>query len=410
MSNVGIAGAALAVITGLAVLAVGCARAPLSADTGRDALVAWASRESAPVTSVALGRLAGRARVLALGEAAHGVDVTLASRNEIVRHLVDDHGVTGVALETGYAESLCLAAFADGGPGEAREVAQRCFTSGFGNFAANAALLEWTRRHNAAAPRGKRVRLFGIDLSLGGPLASWASPAPIECALRAIASRRTAEAARLDAMFRAGLAQMLTRQTPLTSDEQDRYATFARDLAAAAGQSGSAVAMRCAAVAEQAGEVSRVTPAPSAGGIAPGAWRSLEARDLAMADNVLWALDQLGPGGRLLVFAHNAHVINEPQRGAHLRRLAQAPRSMGQRLRETLAADLVIVAEAAPGGGGPDFGDVLRTATSGARLIDLRSAPAAARGWLLHPQRLRANVDGSTTVTPATAFDALVIR
>jgi hypothetical protein len=43
-------------------------------------------------------------------------------------------------------------------------------------------------------------------------------------------------------------------------------------------------------------------------------------------------------------------------------------------------------------------------------LIDLRSVPAAARGWLLHPQRLRANVDGSTTVTPATAFDALVIR
>ena len=131
---------------------------------------------------------------------------------------------------------------------------------------------------------------------------------------------------------------------------------------------------------------------------------------MAMADNARWALEQLGPGGRLLVFAHNAHVVNEPQRGEHLRRLAQPPRSMGQRLREALAADLVIVAEAAPGGGGPDFGDLLRTAVSGGRVIDLRLVPPAARGWLLHPQRLRANVDGSALVTPATAFDAVLVR
>ena len=131
---------------------------------------------------------------------------------------------------------------------------------------------------------------------------------------------------------------------------------------------------------------------------------------MAMADNARWALEQLGPGGRLLVFAHNAHVVNEPQRGEHLRRLAQPPRSMGQRLREALAADLVIVAEAAPGGGGPDFGDLLRTAVSGGRVIDLRRVPPATRGWLLHPQRLRANVDGSALVTPATAFDAVLVR
>jgi erythromycin esterase len=153
-----------------------------------------------------------------------------------------------------------------------------------------------------------------------------------------------------------------------------------------------------------------VTPPSAAGGIPPGAWRALEARDLAMADNALWALEQLGPGGRLLVFAHNAHVVNEPQRGEHLRRLAQPPRSMGQRLREALAADLVIVAEAAPGGGGPDFGDLLRSSFAGPRLLDLRAVPPASRGWLLHPQRLRANVESGALVTPATAFDALLVR
>lgn len=410
MSGIPKVGATLTLIAAAAVLAGGCMRAPVAADTGRDALLGWASREAAPVTSAALGRLAGTSRVVALGESAHGIEATLAARNEIVRHLVRDHGFTGIALETGYAESLRLAAFIDGGAGDAREVARTSFTSGFGNFAANVALIEWMRAHNAAAPSGRRLRLIGIDLSLGGPLGSWATPAPVECALDALAPRQPQPAARLRRQFAAGIAESLSRQTPLTPAEQDRYAAFAREVAVAANASRSAVAMRCAAVAEQAGEVSRVTPPPSAGGIPPSAWRALEARDLAMADNALWALEQLGPGGRLLVFAHNAHVVNEPQRGEHLRGLAQPPRSMGQRLRETLGADLVIVAEAAPGGGAQDFGDLLRTAASGGRLIDLRSAPAAARGWLLHPQRLRANVDGSALVTPATAFDAVMMR
>jgi erythromycin esterase len=403
-------GATAVLMAALTLGMAGCVRAPVAADTGREALLAWVSREAAPVTSNALGRLAGTARVVALGESAHGIEATLAARNEIFRHLVRDHGFTGIALETGYAESLRLAAFIDGGAGDAREVARTSFTSGFGNFTGNVALIEWMREHNATAPAGRRLRLIGIDLSLGGPLASWATAAPVECALDAVAPRQPPEAAGLRRQFAAGIAASLDRQTPLTPAEQERYAAFARDVAVAATASRSAVAMRCAAVAEQAGEVSRVTPPPSAGGIPANAWRSLEARDLAMADNALWALEQLGPGGRLLVFAHNAHVVNEPQRGEHLRGLAQPPRSMGQRLRETLGADLVIVAEAAPGGGAQDFGDLLRTAASGGRLIDLRSAPAAARGWLLHPQRLRANVDGSALVTPATAFDAVMVR
>ena len=401
---------ASALLTVLAPAIAGCIRAPVAADTGRDALLAWAASEAAPVTSAVVGRLAGTARVVALGESAHGIEATLAARNEIVRHLVRDHGFTAIALETGFAESLRLAAFIDGGPGDAREVARTSFTSGFGNFAGNVSLIEWMRAHNATAPGGRRLRLIGIDLSLGGPLGSWATPAPVECALDAIAPRQPQQSERLRRQFAAGIAESLIRQTPLTPGEQERYAAFARDVAVAAKASRSAVATRCAAVAEQAGEVSRLTPPPSAGGIPPSAWRALEARDMAMADNARWALEQLGPGGRLLVFAHNAHVVNEPQRGEHRRRLAQPPRSMGQRLREALAADLVIVAEAAPGGGGPDFGDLLRTAVSGGRVIDLRRVPPATRGWLLHPQRLRANVDGSALVTPATAFDAVRVR
>jgi erythromycin esterase len=395
-------------------LAWGCERGPVSADSGREAALVWATRESVPFSPEALAGMAGRARMLALGEAAHGDDETLEQRNDIFRHLVREAGFTAIALETGFAESLRLADFIAGGPGDARAVARASFTSGFGNFKANAELLEWMRAYNASVPASARLRIIGVDLSLGGPLGSWATPAPVDCALDALAAHGSRDWAVLRQAFDDELRSALTRQTPLTAAEQDRYAAFTRRLAGAVEATRDDNAVRCAVVAEQAGEVSRVTPAPSAGGISPSAWRALEARDLAMADNALWALRQLPGGSRLLVFAHNAHVMNEPQRGSHLRMLAQPPRSMGQRLREALGTDLAIVAEAAPrartGAIPGELGDAFRSAVTGPRLIDLRSAPPQARGWLLLPHRLRANVDSDAGVTPATAFDIVLLR
>ena len=45
----------------------------------------------------------------------------------------------------------------------------------------------------------------------------------------------------------------------------------------------------------------------------------LMSRDAAMADNALWLLDQLGPGSRMVLWAHNLHVWKEPGwMGSHL--------------------------------------------------------------------------------------------
>jgi erythromycin esterase len=134
---------------------------------------------------------------------------------------------------------------------------------------------------------------------------------------------------------------------------------------------------------------------------------------MAMADNAMWAQDQLGPNGKLVVFAHNAHVMNAPQRGGHLSALAQPPRTMGQRLRERLGTKLLIVAEAAPGQSSStprDVGDLLRTAARPPFLLDLRGVPADLRAWLNQPRSLRANGDSETLVSPVTAFDVVVVQ
>ena len=104
--------------------------------------------------------------------------------------------------------------------------------------------------------------------------------------------------------------------------------------------------------------------------------------------------------------------MNAPRRDGHLSGLARPPRSMGQRLRDTLGTGLVIIAEAAPGTSRSplEFGDVLRSAGSAPFLLDLRPAPGPVRAWLDRTQRLRAKGDSESLVAPASAFDVVVVQ
>src|SRR5262249_46691343 len=143
-----------------------------SKDGDRSAFLEWARSNSTPVSGRAIDALVGRARVVTLGEEAHGMEEVLVFRNQLLQILVTSKGFSGIALETGYAESLRIEAFIAGGPGTAVDVARTSFTSGFGNFQANADLIAWMREYNRTAPAVRQLRFFGIDLSLGGPTGS----------------------------------------------------------------------------------------------------------------------------------------------------------------------------------------------------------------------------------------------
>jgi erythromycin esterase len=382
--------------------------APQSGD--RDAFLQWASARRTPVSGLAA--MVGDAHVVALGEANHGFEEALAFRNEAFRQLVESKVFTAIALETGYAESLRLDDFIRGGTGEAAEIARTSFTSGFGNFQANVDLIEWMRGYNRTATPERQLRIFGIDLSLAGPMGSSSTTAPVECALRALQRASAGDAERLRLAFSAGIGPVVAAQRDFSAADHAAYAAFTRELEAVARRSGDAVAAQCASIALQAGEVHRLAPAPAPGGVPPDAWRTLEARGMAMADNTRWALEQLGPEGRLFVFAHNAHVMNADRRGGHLTGLARPPRSMGQRLRDTLGTRLLIAVESAPGTtlDRMEFGDALRSREPGPFLLDIRAASDGARSWLDQPQRLRAYADSESIVVPSSAFDVVVVQ
>jgi erythromycin esterase len=75
-------------------------------------------------------------------------------------------------------------------------------------------------------------------------------------------------------------------------------------------------------------------------------------RDSLMAENIRWVLRTEGDGGRVLVWAHNAHVMNapyqpDPRQVPLGRRVAPTdravPRLAGQHLRVSLGASEVII-------------------------------------------------------------------
>src|SRR5690242_10074027 len=150
----------------------------------------------------------GKQQVLALGESSHGNEAVLRARNRLVLQLVNQGRISWVALETGFAESRLLDAFVRGGAGEAADIAKRGFTSGFGTFEANVELLRELRAANANRAEQDKVGVVGIDLSLGGPIDSAPTMAPVLCALDGVgdpARRATLTAKFLEAV-KPGLA------------------------------------------------------------------------------------------------------------------------------------------------------------------------------------------------------------
>lgn len=376
-----------------------------------------------------LRSIIGAARVVSLGEPAHGAHEPLAARNRLFRYLVEELGFTAIVLESGLAESKRIHDFVAGGEGTAEEVAQN-LTWGFNVFRENVELIQWMRDYNADPRHRRKISFYGLDLSLGGPTGSTPTPLPIELALAYLARVDSPSAQELRASFGAWLTRLpdpgqVTRaeHDALTAAIDDLNALIERERLAytrASGEAEYAWARRIALAAQQADRRFRQPPrGVPAGGIPPDAWRSVGFRDLAMADNAIWALDREGPDGRILVFAHNAHVMNAPITGGIWSVFERPATSMGLHLRSALGSSLLIIAGASGENGKglpaviPDTTGIdaaLQRLGSAPLLLPLRPARAAdgSPRWLEVPRTLRANFTTFLTVTPRNAMDVIL--
>ena len=320
---------------------------------------------AAPFDAASLPRSIGP-RIIAIGESSHGNEDMLQARNRLIMQLVDREAISWVALETGYAEARLLDRFVRGDAGEPEEVATRGFTSGFGKLAGNVSLLRELRAANLTRSEQQRVGIIGIDLSLGGPLASAPTMAPAMCALEGVENpmRREALTRKFADAVKPGLAG------PSVTDEQKAAFRKVNDrLQASLAPTASFEARACARIVAQSATVLDALPkVVTPGSIPSDAWISVSRRDEAMAANALAAFRR-STDKSVLLFAHTSHVLKSPRRGGQWSTQARPPRSMGEVLQERLRGRYTVIAqiERAPASGAaaPDLVDALAIKCAG---------------------------------------------
>ena len=128
----------------------------MSAMSMRDHAVALRTIEPAdPGTEdlEAVRDLVGDARVVCLGESAHGVSEIYRFKDRVSRFLIDELGLSAFVLESGFAEGLAVNEWVLGGTGALERIAADGITYGFGGGPEMRSPLRWRPGRNARHER-----------------------------------------------------------------------------------------------------------------------------------------------------------------------------------------------------------------------------------------------------------------
>lgn len=254
----------------------------------------------------------GDARVVALGESAHYNRETYLLRHKVLRHLVERHGFTAYAMETGFTEGRSALT------GDLSDVLANGLTSLTGIWTEMREHLEWQRTTDA--------RFYGIDL--GGANASLV---PGLAALPGVSDflRETAAAFGAESVYSAPAA--LGRYTALEQSTRDTLTAGIAELRArlAAERAVDPAVVRSAHLVAALDLVIRA--------MARGDQReAMSVRDAAMADTVSWILER---EDRILLAAHNGHL----QRWPGVMPGVEAMTPLGLHLADRLGDDYLVI-------------------------------------------------------------------
>ncbi|MDP9868425.1 MULTISPECIES: erythromycin esterase family protein [Streptosporangium] len=291
-----------------------------------------------------LDEAVGDARVVAIGESAHYNREFFQLRHRLLRYLVERHGFSAYAMETGSVEGRLVDGWVRGG-GEDRlgRVMADGLTSLMGLWTPMRAHLEWMRRHNSGAARP--VGFHGIDLP--GSMVSLLPGLDAVIAYLARADpefridpgiRETAAAFAAPSAFSAPAA--IAAYGKLTPQARDALTAGLADLAARmTGRRLDYLRRTTLDAYERALHALRVTVTLDAiiRAMARGDQQTVMFdRDAAIADTVEWILRG---EERIVLAAHNGHV----QRWPCAIPGTPAATSMGMHLADRLGEDYLVI-------------------------------------------------------------------
>jgi erythromycin esterase len=375
------------------------------ADTA--AVIAWIRREGYPLAAgpngvdlPPLARAIREARIIGMGESLHHTHELLTLRFDVLKAMVLRHGVRGLAMETGYVDALLLDDWLAGTTAAEPDFSRALPFVEEGNIEELRAALRWIHAHNQSVPPSERVRFFGIDLSMGGGTLS----TPVHRVLAYLDQVDPGFAARSRAILEAPVREV---GDGWPRDVNERYSRLGPDSRAAL-EAGLA-ALRETLQARQLEYVRRSSSsefqrAARAARVAEQTLRFMQTaatdpgnpRDHALAENAAWALFQLRPGARMVVWAHNAHVQKQAI-DVPAMQTPQAVPSMGQLLQRQFGHAYVAMGTAVgvyEDGIAADAGTVDGTLASAAgvsyllRVSDVRVAGPVG-DWLNTPRLMR---------------------
>jgi len=269
----------------------------------------------------------GDARIVALGEATHGTRDFFEMKDRLLRFLVAEMGFNAFAIEATWPEANRLDDYVRTGAGDAAELLSGLYFWTW-NTESVLNMIEWMRDHDAG---GGDLGFYGFDMQYPGM-----AVANIEWLVEEV------DPGALDE-----LRQQLTCIGPFLNDAQG---TFNRDYAAQPQTYRDPCRESLEGVEQWLADREEVYVAGASREAFDRAvqsarvvlqWEAVESglgrRDEAMARNVQWLLDQLGPDARIVLWAHNYPVSSIPE-------------AMGSYLRQAYGDQMVVLGFAFGGG------------------------------------------------------------
>jgi len=102
--------------------------------------------------------------LLGFGEAMHGSGEMLILRNRIFERLAQAHGYSAIAVESSFTRGPVTNDYVAGRQGSSYdEIQERGFSHGFGRLEANRQLIEWMRAYNADSLNQTKLHFYGFD-------------------------------------------------------------------------------------------------------------------------------------------------------------------------------------------------------------------------------------------------------
>ncbi|MGH9863498.1 MAG: erythromycin esterase family protein [Candidatus Acidiferrales bacterium] len=425
--------------------------------------VLWARKNAIPITTMEpakgfkdlqrLKQIIGSARVVGLGESVHTAHEFHRIRHRLLEFLVEQMGFTAFAMETGFAEAVKINDYVLGRVNEPERWQHNWFTWGFGYEEELLALVHWMRHYNEDPRHTRKLHFYGIDLAVpySSPLTAVEE---VQAYLGKVDPEYAASPARQNLLTLVQKFQgsgfsddardiSLKKYIELPVEERNAYTGAIADLLARfrtnrmdyidrssvedyewAYHSGIAAQQLDAAYR---GAAAATKPGSETG---PELMRAaFTTRDSAMADNILWALEREGLRGRIVLWAHNSHLMKSKLADPVQGRLRAGPR-LGLYLDSMLGQDYVNVgftyyqyqgakpvwlseqeqkAENLPAACGTIDGELARVGLP-TFVVNLHAVPrtGAMHDWLSEPHTMRESApEWDYQLVPLRAWDAL---